>query len=171
MQTINFFGNPLDVYKTAVKTGFDALSAFSAQSEAFTGKLIETVPSFPEEGKKFASLYFGESQKGLALLRKSVESNLDLDWTDKDASLKSLEALEAFNKGVFKEAASIQKEMKPLVEKAIEQLPKEAKELVELSNKAVNSGSETLQDNVTKSLETAKKTLTDVSATAKSATK
>ena len=171
MQTINFFGNPLDVYKTAFKTSFDALSAFTAQSEAFTGKLLETVPSFPEEGKKFASLYFGESQKGLALLRKCVESNLELDWTAKDASLKSFEALEAFSKGIFKEAASIQEEMKPLVEKAIEQLPKEAKELVEFSNKAVNSGSENLQDNVTKGFETAKKTLTDVSATGKKASK
>ncbi len=171
MQTINFNGNVLDVYKTAVKTGFDALSTFTTQSEAFTGKLTETIPSFPEEGKKFTSLYFGESQKGLALLKKCVETNLEIDWTAKDASLKSLEAMEAFSKGVFKEAASIQKEMKPLVEKTTEQLPKEAKEIVEFSNKTVNSGSENLQDNVTKGFETAKKTLTDLSATAKSAAK
>lgn len=171
MQTVNFYGNVLDVYKNAVKTGFDILSTFTAQSEAFTGKLIETIPSFPEEGKKFTSLCFGESQKGLALLKKCVETNLEIDWMAKDASLKSLEAMEAFSKGVFKETAAIQKEMKPLVEKATEQLPKEAKEIVEFSNKAVNSGAESLQDNVTKSFEAAKKTLTDVSAAAKSAAK
>lgn len=171
MQTSNFYGNVMDVYKTAVKTGFEALSTFTAQSEAFSGKLIEAIPSFPEEGKKFTSLYFGESQKGLTLLKKCVETNLEIDWTSKDATLKSLEAMEAFSKGVFKEAASIQKEMKPLVEKATEQLPKEAKEVVEFSNKAVNSGAENLQENVTKGFEVAKKTLTDVSATAKTATK
>lgn len=171
MQTNNFYTYALDFSKTAVKTSFDALSAFTAQSEAFTGKLLETVPSFPEEGKKIASLYFGESQKGLAILRTFVESNLELDWTAKNASLKSLEAMEVLSKDVFKEAAAIQKEMKPLVEKATEQLPKEAKEIVEFSNKAVNSGSENLQESVTKGFETVKKTLTSVSATGKSAAK
>ncbi len=171
MQTINYYGHVLDFYKNAVNTSFDALITFTAQSATSTEKILETVPSFPEEGKKIASIYFGESQRSLAILRKHVESTLELDWTDKDAPLKSLETMEAFGKDVFKESAEIQKEMQPLVDKATEQLPKEAKEIIELSNKVVNSGSENLQESVTKSFKTAKKTLTDVSATGKKAAK
>jgi hypothetical protein len=171
MEATNFNNNFSDFYKNAVKMSFDAISAFTDQSEALTGKLLETIPSFPEEGKKVVSLYFKESQKGLAIVRKSVDSNLELDWTSKDAPVKSLEAMEAFSKDVIKEATEIQKEMKPLVEKATEQLPKELKELVESSNNAVNSGSENLQDSVTKGFETVKKTLVDVSAKGKKATK
>ncbi len=169
METTNFCSNIMGFYKNTVKTSFDALSAFTDQSASFTESLLGTVPSFPEEGKKAVSIYFGVSQKSLATLRKSVESNLDLDLTAKDAPLKTLEAMEAFSKDVFKEAAQIQKEMMPLVEKATEQLPKEAKELVEMSNKAVNSGSEHLQESVTKGFETAKKTINDFSATGKKA--
>ena len=171
MQPINVYGYALDFYKTAVKTSFDALSDFTDQSEALTGKLLETVPSFPEEGKKFANIYFGESKKGQALLRKFVENNLDLDWTAKDAPLKSLEALEAVSKGVFKEADAIQKEVKPLVKKATEQLPKETKQIIEMSNKVVNSGSENLEESVTESFKAVKKTLTEVPATRKKTAK
>ena len=171
MQAINSYGYASDFYKNAVNTSFDALSSLIAQSVTFTEKTIETIPSFPEEGKKITSVYFEESQKSLAILKKHTLSNLDLDWTTTDVPVKSLEALEAFSKDVFKEAAEIQKEMKPLVEKATEQLPKEAKEIVELSNKVVNSGSENLQESVTKGFETVKKTLTDVSTTGKKAAK
>ena len=169
MQAINSYGYASDFYKNTVNTSFDALITFTAQSATSTEKILENVPSFPEEGKNIASIYFGEIQRGLAILRKHVESNLELDWTAKDVPLKSLEAIEAFSKDVFKEAAEIQKEMKPLVEKVTEQLPKEAKEIVELSNKLVNSGSENLQEGVTKSFAAAQKTITDVSATGKNA--
>ncbi len=171
MDATKFNNDFMDFYKNSIKMSFDALNAFTDQSEALTENLLGTIPSFPEEGKKVASLYFKESKKGLAILRKCVESNLDLDWTSQDAPVKSLEAIEAFSKDVFKEAAAIQKEMKPLVEKATEQLPKEAKELVDFSNKVVNSGSENLQNNVTKSFESAKKTIVDISATVKKAAK
>lgn len=171
MQTVNVNGYVLDFYKNAVKTSFDALSTFTSQSAAFTETFLGNIPAFPEEGKKVVSIYFKESQKGLALAKKAVESNLELDWTSSDAPVKSLETLEAFSKDIFKEAAVIQKELKPLVEKATEQLPKEAKDLVGFSNEMVNSGSEVFQDSVTKSFESAKKTLGDVSATVKKAAK
>ena len=161
----------MDFYKNAVSTSFDALITFTAQSAISTEKILESVPSFPEEGKKVASIYFGERQRSLAILRKHAESTLELDWTAKDAPLKSLEAMEVFSKDVFKESAEIQKEMKPLVKKATEQLPKETKEIIEMSNKVVNSGSENLQESVTESFKAAKKTLTDVSATGKKTAK
>ncbi len=171
METLNLYAPVVDIYKSAVKASFDALSTFTDQSEELTGKLLESVPSLPEEGKKFASLYFSESKKGQALLKKLVETNLDIDWMAQEAPQKSLEALEKFNKGVFKEAAVIQKEVKPLVDKVTEQLPKEVKELVEYSEEAVKSGSEKLQENVIQGFETAKKSLADISATGKKASK
>ncbi len=171
MEAVNFNGYVLDFYKNAVKSSFEALSTFTAQSAAFTEKTLGTIPSFPEEGKKVVSIYFRESQKSLDMVKKAVEANLELDWTSQDAPVKSLEAMEAFSKDVFKEATAIQKELKPLVEKATEQLPKEAKELVEFSNNVVATGSENLQGNVTKSFEAAKKTLVEVSATVKKAAK
>ncbi len=171
METIKFNGYVLDFYKNAVKASFDAASTFTAQSAVLTDKLLGTVPSFPEEGKKIAGIYFDETQKGLAILRKYVESNLELDWTAQDAPVKSLEAMETLSKEAFKEAAEIQKEIKPLVEKATAQLPKEAKELVGFSNDLVTSGSESLKNNVIKNFEAAKKTVGEASAAGKKAAK
>ena len=171
MHTLNYYGYALDLYKNAVNTSFEALITCTAQSAISTEKILASVPSVPEEGKKVASIYFGESQRGLAILRKHMESTLELDWTAKDAPLKNLEALEAFSKDVFKESAEIQKEMKPLVKKATEQLPKETKEIIELSSKVVNSGTENLQKSVTEGFKAAQKTLTDVYVTGKKAAK
>ncbi len=165
MEILNVYAPVLDFYKSAVKNSFDALSTFTDQSEELTGKLLESVPSCPEEGKKFASLYFSESKKGQALLKKLVETNLDIDWMAEEAPQKSLEALEDFSKGAFKEATAIQKEVKPMVDKVTEQLPKEVKELVEFSEEVVNSSSENLQENVIQGIETAKKAVSEVPAT------
>ena len=156
METLNVYAPVMDLYKDfykcAVKNSFDALSAFTDQAEELTGKLLEGVPSLPEESKKFTSLYFGESKKGQALLKKLVEANLDIDWMAKEAPLKSLEALEDFSKGVFKEATAVQKEVKPLVE---------------FSEEVVSSGSDNLQENVIQGFETAKKALSEVPASKK----
>ncbi len=111
MGTVNLNDHVLDFYKNATKTSFDVLDSFTVKFSAFTDSLLKTVPSFPEGGKKSVSIYFEGSQKGLAILRKYVESHLDLDWTPKDTPVKCLETLEAFNKDAIRQAAEIQEEI------------------------------------------------------------
>ena len=162
METTNFNKEILAFNKSAIKMSFDALSAFSGQAAVATDSLLGVTPSVPEEGKKAVSIYFKESQKGLATLKKHVESGLELDWTAKDAPVKNLEAMESFCKDVFSQAGEIRKETKALVEKATKQLPREAKPLVDFWTESFNSGFEFFQAYVAKNFELAKKVMAEV---------
>jgi hypothetical protein len=163
METSNFNKETLAFNKNAIKTSIDALSTITGQAEVATDALLGAIPSVPEEGKKAVSIYFKESQKGLANLKTHVEKSLELDWTAKNAPLKNLEAIENFYKDAFSQADEIKKETKALFEKATKQLPKEAKSIVDFWSESVNNGFEFYQSYVTKNFEFAKKNLTDVS--------
>ena len=163
METLNFNKEILAFNKNAIKMSFDALSAFSGQAAVATDFLLGATPVVPEEGKKAVSIYFKESQKGLASLKKQVEIGLELDWTAKDAPVKNLDAMETFCKDAFSQAAEIKKETKALVEKATKQLPKEAKTIVDFWNESFNTGFDFFQSYVNKNFELARKVVTDVS--------
>lgn len=162
METPNSNKQILAFNKNAIKMSFEALSAFSSQAATATESLLGSNPSVPEEGKKAVSIYLKEGQKGLANLGKLVESELDLDWTTKDAPLKNLDLLENFYKDAFSQAIEIRKETKDLAEKA-KQLPKEAKSVVDFWNDSFNNGFEFLQSYVDKNFDLARKVMTDVS--------
>ena len=162
----------LDFNKNAVKMSFDALSSFTEQSAKVAGQLLASVPNVPEEGKKAVSIFFKENQKGLTTLKSSVDAGLAIDWTEQDAPLKSIEAMESFYSSAFSQAGAIQKETKDLFKKSSEQLPKEAKPVVDFWSDALNSNFQNFQNIVTKNFELAKKVLADVAAEApKSAAK
>jgi hypothetical protein len=163
METPNFSKEILAFNKNAIKMSFDALSAFSGQAAVATDSLLGATPSVPEDGKKAVNSCLKEGQKGLASLKKHVESSLELDWTSKDAPVKNLDAMEAFCKDAFSQAVEIKKETKALVEKASKQLPKEAKSIVDFWNDSFNNGFELFQSYVNKNFELARKAMTDVS--------
>lgn len=169
METPNFSKEILAFNKNAIKMGFDALNTFSGQAAVATDSFLGATPSVPEEGKKVVSIYFKESQKGLASLKKHLESGLELDLTAKDAPVKSLEAMESFCKDAFGQAVEIKKETKALVENATKQLPKEAKILVEFWSESFSSGFEFFQSYVNKNFALAKKSIADASACAPAA--
>ncbi len=164
METPKFNKEILDFNKTAIKTSLDALSAFSDQAAVATDFLLGSIPSIPEEGKKAVTSYFNEGKKGLASLKKHVESSLELDWSDKDTPAKNLEAMESFYKDAINQAVEMKKETTALVEKATEQLPKEVKPLVDFWNDSVNNSFEFFQTYVAKNFEVAKKVVSDVSS-------
>lgn len=166
MEIPNFNKEILNFNKNAVRLGFDALSAYSGQAAVMADYVLGIAPPVPEEGKKAVGIYFKESQKGLANLKKYVESSLELNWSAKDALEKNLEAMETFCKDTFSQASEIKKEAKVLVEKATKQLPKEAKSIVDFWADSVNGGFEFFQSNVNKNFELAKKVMADVSASA-----
>ena len=163
MELPNFNKEILAFNKSAIKMSFDALSAFSDQTAVATDFLLGSIPSVPEEGKTAVSNYFKEGQKGLAGLKKHVESGLEIDWTAKDAPVKNLAAMETFCKDALSQAVEIRKETKALVEKATKQLPKEVKPLVDFWNESVNNSFEFFQNSVSKNFELAKKVVNDVS--------
>ena len=163
MEIPNFNKENLAFNKSAIKMSFDAMSAFTSQAAVASDILLGANPLVPEEGKKAISIFFKEGQKGLDSLKTHVERSLELDWTGKNAPVKSLEAMEIFCKGAFSQVDEIKKETKWLVEKATKPLPKEAKSLVDSWNESVNNGFEFFQSCVNKNFELAKKTMTDVS--------
>lgn len=162
METPNFNKENLAFNKNAIKMGFDALSAFTAQAAVASDFLLAATPSVPEEGKKAVSIFFKESQKGLDHLKTHVEKSLEFDWAAKNAPVKNLEAMESFCNEAFSQADEIKKETKALTEKATKQLPKEAKPLVDLWNESVNNGFEFFKSFVNKNFELAKKAMIDV---------
>lgn len=164
MEAPNFNKETLAFNKNAIKTSFDALSTISGQAAVATDTLLGAIPSVPEEGKKAVSIYFKEGQKGLANLKTHVEKGLELDWTSKNAPLKSLEAIETFYKDAFSQADEIKKESKALIEKTTKQLPKEAKAIIDFWSESVNNGFDFYQSYVNKSFELARKVITDASA-------
>jgi hypothetical protein len=163
MAYTNFNKEILAFNKRAIKTSFDALSAFSGQAASATESLLGATPAVPEEGKKAVSMYLKEGQKSLASLEKLVDGGLELDWTGKDAPVKNLDLLESFYKDALSQAIEIRKETKVLVEKATMQLPKEAKSLVDFWNDSFNNGFEFFQSYVDKNFDLARKVMTDVS--------
>jgi paraquat-inducible protein B len=164
MESQKFNKENLVFNKSAVKMGFDALSALTGQAAVASDILLAATPAIPEEEKKVVSSLFKESQKGLDNLKTHVEKSLELDWTAKDAPVKSLETMENFCKDAFSQAGEIMRETKTLAEKATKQLPKEAKPLVDLWNQSVNNGFEFFKSCVDKNFELARKVMTDVSA-------
>jgi hypothetical protein len=156
----------LDFNKNAIKMSFDALSSFTEQSAKAADQILGTVTNLPEEGKKAVDLFFKENQKGLASLKSSVDAGLDINWTEQEAPLKSLEAMEDFYSNAFTQAGSIQKETKALFKKTTDQLPKEAKPVVDFWTDAFNSNFQNFQSIVTKNFELAKKVLKDVAVDA-----
>ena len=164
METPNFNKEILSFNKSAIKTSIDALTAFSDQAAVATDFLLGSIPSVPEEGKKAVTNYFKEGKKGLECLKKQVETSLELDWTTKDAPVKTLETMETFCKDALGQAVEIRKETKALVEKATKQLPKEVKPLVDFWNESVNNSFDFCQSYLNKNFELAKKVMADVSA-------
>jgi hypothetical protein len=169
METPNFTKETLDFNKNAVKLSFDALSTYSGQAAVMADYFLGIAPPVPEEGKKAVSMYFKESQRGLANLKKYVESSLELNWTAKDVLVKSLEAMETLCKDTFSQAIEIKKEAKTLAEKAIKQLPTEAKSIFDFWTESVNGGFEFFQSNMNKNFELAKKVVAGVSVGAPTA--
>jgi hypothetical protein len=163
MEIPNFSKESLAFNKSAIKMGFDALSAFTGQAAVASDILLAANPVVPEEGKKVVSILFKESQKSLDSLKTQVEKSMELDWTAKNAPVKNLEVMESFCKEAFSQAEEIRKETKPLVEKATKPLPKEAKSIVDSWNESVTNGFEFFQSCVQKNFEMAKKAMTDVS--------
>lgn len=163
METPNFNKESLAFNKSAIKMGFDALSAFTAQAAVASEFLMGVNPAVPEEGKKAVSVFFKEGQKSLDCLKTQMERSLELDWTAKNAPVKNLEVMETFCKDAFNQAEEIKKETKALSEKATKQLPKEAKPMVDLWNESVNNGFEFFKSCVNKNFELAKRTMADVS--------
>lgn len=166
METPNFNKEILAFNKNAVKMSFDALNAFSSQAAVAAEYLMGIAPYIPEEGKKAVGFSFKENQKGLANLKKYVESGMELDWTTKDAPVKSLDAIESFYKDAFSQAVEIKKEARILAEKATKQLPREAKSIVDFWSDSVNGGFEIFQNYMTKNFELAKKIMADVAVAA-----
>jgi len=162
METPNFSKESLAFNKSAVKMGFDALSALAGQAAVASDILLAAAPAVPEEEKKVVSILFKEGQKGLDNLKTHVEKSLELDWTAKNAPVRNLEMMESFCKGAFSQADEIMKETKALTEKAASQIPKETKPLVELWNESVNNGFEFFKSCVNKNFELARKVMTDV---------
>jgi len=161
MTTQNFNKETADFSKNVLKMSFDTISAFSSQAEVATELFLAAVPSIPEEGKKVAGTYFKESQKALVNLKKHLETGLELDLTDKDAPVKSLEALENFCSDVFSKSAEIRNETKTLVENATKHLPREAKSIVNFWNDSINFGFDAFQNYTNKNFEFAKKIATE----------
>jgi hypothetical protein len=163
MEIPNFNKENLAFSKSAIKMGFDAMSAFAGQAATASDILLGANPAIPEEGKKAVSIFFKEGQKGLASLKTHMERSLELDWTAKNAPVKNLEGMETFCKDAFSQAEEIKKETKPLVEKIFKPLPKEAKSFVDSWNDSVNNSFEFFQGYVNKNFELARKVMTDVS--------
>lgn len=163
METQNFGKESMAFNKSAVKMGFDALSAFTGQAAVASDILLAANPVVPEEGKKVVSIFFKEGQKSLECLKTQVEKTMALDWTAKNAPVKNLEAMETFCKDIFSQADEIKKETKALADKVAKQLPKEARPLVDLWSDSVNNGFEFFKTFVNKNFELAKKTMTDTS--------
>ena len=162
MDNPNFNKEFLGLGKNAVKMGFNALGAFSGQAAVVADNLWGSAPNVPEEGKKAVSMYFKESQKVLANLKKYVDSGLELNWTAKDAPMKNLEAMETFYNDTFGQAIEIKKEANALIEKGTRQLTKEGKSIVDFWTESVNGGFELFQSCVDKDFELAKKALSGV---------
>ena len=164
MESPNFNKENMVFGKSAVNMGFDALSSLTGQAAVASDILLAATPAIPEEERKAVSTIFKESQKILDNLKTHVEKSLELDWTAKDAPVKSLETMESFCKDAFTQAGEIMRETKTLTEKATKQLPKEAKPLVDLWSQSVNNGFEFFKSSVDKNFELARKVMTNVSA-------
>ncbi len=162
MENLNFNKETVAFSKSAITLSFDALSTISGQAAVTTDLLLGAVPSVPEEGKKVASLYFAESQKSLTNLKKHAENSLDIDWSAKDAPVKSLDVLANFYKDAFSQAAEFRNETKGLVEKGVKQLPKETRSIVDFWNDSFNSGFVSFQGAVNKNIEMARKIAADI---------
>jgi len=163
METLNINKESLAFNKSAIKMSFDALNTITGQAAVASDFLMGVIPSVPEEGKKVVSIFFKDGQKVLDSMKTQVERSLELDWTAKNAPVKSLEAMEIFCKDAFSQAEEFKKETKALVEKASKPLPKEVKSLVDTWNDSVNTGMEFFQSCVFKNFELARKAMTDVS--------
>jgi len=162
MKNQEFSQDILDFNKNAVKMGCDVLTNFSDQAAKTAGQILEITPNVPEEGKKVVDLFFKENQKGLANLKKYVDTGLEIDWSSQEAPVKGVEALESYFNSACSQASSIQKETKDLLKKTAEQLPKEAKPVVNFWTEALNSNFQIFQSFVNKNFELAKKVLAEV---------
>jgi len=173
MQNEKIAQDILNFNKNAVKMSFDALSSFSDQTAKAAELLLGSLPNVPEESKKAVGSFYKESQKSLTSLKTCVEAGLAIDWTAKDAGVKSLELMEKQYNNACTQAGAQQKEAKDLFKKSSEQLPKEAKPVVDFWTDALNSNFQMFQGIVTKNFEFAKKVLVDVAAeeTTKTASK
>jgi len=127
METVNFNKEAQSFNKTALNMGFEALSTISSQAEVASDFLLGVNPAVHEEGKSVVSLYFRESKKGLANLKKHVESCLDVDWTATDAPVKNLETVENFYNDAFSQIVEFNNASMALIEKSTSQLSTEAK--------------------------------------------
>lgn len=156
----------LSFNKNAVKEGFEALSTMTNQAAKAASQILGATPNVPEEGKKAVDLFFKENQKGLSTQRKFVESSLEIDWSNPNAPVKGLEAIENLYDSAFSQVGALQKETKELLKKATEQLPKEAKPVVDFWTETLNSNYQIFQSLVTKNFELAKKVVGDLAAEA-----
>ena len=156
----------MEFNKNAVKMSFEVLGAFSEQTARTADQIVGTVPNVPEEGKKVVDFFLKENQKGMANLKKHVETGMEIDWTGQNAPVKGLETMESFYSGAFAQAASMQKETREMFKKASEQLPKEVMPLVDFWNEALTSNVQVFQNFVTKNFELAKKVMADATAEA-----
>jgi hypothetical protein len=166
MATSNGIKETVDFNKSALNTGFEALTTISNQASVVADQILAASPAVPEEGKKAVTTYFKESQAALVNLKKHLETGLQLDLTAKDAPVKSLEALENFSNDAFSHAVAIKNETTSLIETATKQLPKEAKAIVAFWNDSFNFGFDSFQNYVNNNFALAKKVATDVFAVA-----
>ena len=171
MQNEKIIQDIIDFNKNTVKMSFEALGTFYDQTAKAADHLLGAAPYIPEEGKKAFNLFIKENQKVQANVKKFVETSIEIDWTDKDAPVKGLEAMETLYNSAFNQSSAIQKETKDLLKKTTEQLPKEAKPVVDFWNEALNSNFQIFQSFMTKNFDFAKKGLKDVAAEAPKAAK
>jgi hypothetical protein len=164
MENHEFSKGILDFSKSVVKTSFDALGAFSAQAARMADSVLGMAPSAPEEGKRAVGIYFQESQKVLANLRKYVDTELELNTTAKDAPVKNLEALETLYNDLFSQAVEIKNEANSLLEKGTGQLSKEATSVVDLWRESVDGGFELFHKCMSRDFELTRKAFTGVFA-------
>lgn len=166
MQNEKIIQDIIDFNKNTVKMSFEALGTFYDQTAKAADHLLDATPYVPEEGKKAFNLFIKENQKVQANVKKFVETSIEIDWTAKDAPVKSLEAMESLYNSAFSQSNAIQKETKDLLKKTTEQLPKEAKPVVDFWNEALNSNFQIFQSFMTKNFDFAKKGLNDVATEA-----
>ena len=166
MQNEKIIQDIVDFNKNTVKMSFEALGTFYDQTAKAADQLLGATPYVPEEGKKAFNLFIKENQKVQANVKNFVETSIEIDWTSKDAPVKSLEAMETLYNSAFSQSNAIQKETKDLLKKTTEQLPKEAKPVVDFWNEALNSNFQIFQSFMTKNFDFAKKGLKDVTAEA-----
>lgn len=73
MERKQFLKQAIELQRSTIDTGFDAMSVVHEQTEKLTGAFIEQVNWIPEEGKRALAQWARMSKKGRDDFRKAVD--------------------------------------------------------------------------------------------------